>query len=276
MIKAGAKQTYREFLTQEFEVRVRRNPSYSLRAFARDLDLPASNLSNVMRRKRGLSMATAERVAMNLKLDPTERTTFLAQVESEHARSPEARRKANECIRGLVKKAALQELSLNTLSTICSWLPLAILELTHVEDFQSDAKWIANRLGVTRAETDLALKNLFALKLLEEKKRGEWTETHRNLITPSDVPSRFIRDFHRQVLERAANALERVPVDQRECSSGILAIDPSKMQEAKEALREFRRRLCIDLQDKAKPTRVYGLSIQFFPLDEADLDKKGE
>lgn len=65
-----------EFLKDQFLSRREKNPSYSLRAFASKLGIPAGRLSELFSRKRKLTKATAKKIAERLELDPTEATKF--------------------------------------------------------------------------------------------------------------------------------------------------------------------------------------------------------
>jgi hypothetical protein len=85
---------YQDFLLEEFRSRRSRNPHYSLRAYARDLGMPASKLSQNLRGLCGISVAKAETIAARLQMRDDEKQLFLAMVESQHARSRVARQQA--------------------------------------------------------------------------------------------------------------------------------------------------------------------------------------
>ena len=63
--------TFEAFLQHKFERRRARNPRYSLRAFARDLDCDHATLSQWLRGVRPMTEASVERIAERLKLDLT-------------------------------------------------------------------------------------------------------------------------------------------------------------------------------------------------------------
>jgi plasmid maintenance system antidote protein VapI len=62
--------SFQETLRAEFEQRHRRNPRYSLRAFARDLRTDHSTLSQILRNRRNLSPRMVRRFGGCLRLDP--------------------------------------------------------------------------------------------------------------------------------------------------------------------------------------------------------------
>jgi plasmid maintenance system antidote protein VapI len=53
-------------LNETFSEKKKRNPNYSLRAFARDLEISASNLSTILNGKKRLSSEQACRIAVRL------------------------------------------------------------------------------------------------------------------------------------------------------------------------------------------------------------------
>ncbi|MBX2987531.1 MAG: hypothetical protein KF802_06510 [Bdellovibrionaceae bacterium] len=90
--------TYRQILEIEFQRRVKKNPRYSLRAYARDLGLSASKMSEIMRGLRGMSGRAALRIAERIALPPEESRRFVLMVEVAHARSASAREKARHAL----------------------------------------------------------------------------------------------------------------------------------------------------------------------------------
>ncbi len=69
-----------DILRAELLKRRRMNPRYSLRSFARSLEMDPGNLSKVMAEKRGLPIVTAQKLADRLQLDSQQRHVFLSSV----------------------------------------------------------------------------------------------------------------------------------------------------------------------------------------------------
>src|SRR5690606_12528133 len=147
-------------------VRLGRNPRYSLRAFARDLGLGPTRLSEILSGKQGLSSLSAQKIAQKMGLSREESEIFVLQVESQHGRSALSREMAKEKLK---KIALIPDRSLNPdlFHIIAEWYHLAILELTRLKGFQSNSNWIAERLNLSVMEVDLALKRLLSLNLLK-------------------------------------------------------------------------------------------------------------
>ena len=139
---------YREWLKQEFSDRCRRNPRYSLRAFARDLLFLPSRLSDVLNGKQGLSAKTASQLARRLGLSQAETQEFIALVEAEDARSITQRTLAQAQLEQMkARPSAFQGLDADTFAVISDWHHFALLELVTLDGFQPNRNWISRRFG---------------------------------------------------------------------------------------------------------------------------------
>ena len=227
-----------------------RNGSYSLRAYARDLTIPASSLVSIMQGKRPLTLKTAEIVAERLKLGSRERKKFLGLVHlngSHHG-----------------KESGRQKLVKELLNYVKGWENLAILSLCQTRDFSSEHDWIASRLGISVTECRNAIDRLEKLGLIRCSAAGI-ERTCQPLTTTWGIPSKAIQFAHGQHLEQAGLALRRVPVDRRIFSSITFPTDPKKLKEASVMIKEFGRKLSAFLEDGDK-TQVYRLGVQLIPL----------
>ncbi len=266
---------YREFLEREYQARLRRNPGYSLRAFARDLGMQVSKLSEALRGIRGISRTTAVKIAKRMRLSPQESEVFLSLIDFHQTRNQSARLKAEEKLESLRTSHQYDEMSLERFKIISDWHHFAILELTELSFFESDPKWIAGRLGISSKVAEASIERLLDFGLLERMKDGKLIQTQTNLATPSGTPSRALREHHSQLLMKADQALEKVDISERDFSAITLAADASQIEEVRAKIRKFRRSLGKELQESPGKNRVYCLSIQFFPLDQ-EKRSKGE
>lgn len=83
----NGKNTYHELLLEKFEQKKKSNPAYSLRAFARYLEISVSKLSQILNRKQGLSLKSAEAISLKLNLNTEEKEWFCDSVGALHSRS---------------------------------------------------------------------------------------------------------------------------------------------------------------------------------------------
>lgn len=258
---------YKVILREELAQRCRTNPRYSLRAFARDLKLAPSRLSEILSGKQGLSRPAADRIARALGYGATEIERFCDLVEAMHARS----KKNRDSAKLRLKKQALPSDSLqlqhDTVKTIADWYHFAILELTNCDDFRSDAKWIARRLGISEFEVQLALDRLLRLNLISLK-GGKIQVNHASGLHYSDVPSETVNTFFTQLMSKSKDALIMQPREEREFGADIIAIDKKRLPEFRKAIQDIRNKFCKSAEGDATKDGLYCFSLQFFELGD--------
>lgn len=94
--------SYISLLKQYFELRKKRNPRYSLRRYAKDLELTPMHLSYILRGQRGLSRKKAEAITKVLRLSHSDRKKFLQLVSALSARAFRERNLAQLGLRNLM------------------------------------------------------------------------------------------------------------------------------------------------------------------------------
>lgn len=70
------------------------------------------------------------------------------------------------------------------------------------------------------------------------------------------------------MIERAAEAIDLFPRDERDIASLTLCIDPSILPDLKRRMQTFRRELMRYAEQRGTPTRVVQINFQLFPLSE--------
>lgn len=239
-------------LNEEFVSLRAKNPSYSLRAFAKRLQLSPSALSEILNGKRKISRNMAAKLADRLMLTP-ERKNRLLKI------FPEKKQPA------LKAEKALVQLNMDHFHAISDWYYFAILSLAETDNFKSDIDWIARRLGLNKNTTHTAIDRLLRLEMLEEDRKGNWRPTGVTYTTSDEINNVSLRFSHLQGLELAKASLENDPTDQRDFMAITMAIDPKKIPEAKKRIRKFRDDLCAYLESGNK-SEVYRFCMQLIPL----------
>ena len=259
---------YADYLRQRLQERISANSRYSLRAFARDLGLNASKLSEVLNRKQGLSVESARKICAKLALSTEDTEYFCRLVEASDARSKRQRLAAQTAIETLGRDESLRQIQDDTFKIISDWYHYALLSLTETSGFKSDAVWIAKRLGITKLEVEEAIKRLERLELLEVS-GTKIKSTGVQLTTASGLASESIRKFNRQVIEKSLQAIALQTVDEREIGTLTTSIHTDDLPAIKDLVRRQRRELnqFIMARNKIrKPNEVYCLATQFFRL----------
>lgn len=245
----------RLLLLKELTARKNRNPSYSLRAFARDLGVSPAALSQYLARKRELSKKNRQSVIEKMRLSPTEQESLWISA------------RPNSTV-----KTTYGQIAEDTFRIISDWVSLATLNLAHLKSNKADAGWIAKRLGIPSNEAKDTLNRLVRVGLLEIKS-GKMHRTTQSFATTTDIPSEAIKRFHLGVIRKAEQALLDLPVDKRDITAITMPTDPLRLEEAKKILVKTRRQIA-DLVSKGEPSEVYVLAMQFFPFTQQDSESK--
>jgi uncharacterized protein (TIGR02147 family) len=263
--------TYQDLIKSEFENRISKNSSYSLRAFARDLSMTPQMLSAVLNKKKDLSVDSAVEIAGRLGLDPNQTQDLVDAVILASCKTLQAKQVIHKRIeeRNLAP-SGFKPLTLELFKAISDWYHFAILALTATKGFKSDPRWIASRLGISVFEAKEAISRLIALELLEEK-NGVLKRTEFSVSALSNVPAGALRELARQLLTKGIRALEEQEQQDRDITNITMAADPDLLPEAKKMILQFRRKLCKFLESGNR-TEVYVFSPALFRL----TNKQGE
>lgn len=247
---------YKEWLSHEFTQRCRKNPKYSIRAFAQLLKMDSSSVSQLLSGKRQASPKMIEKLANILGASPSEKEAMLGFIKSKKGK-----------IDKTIGVDLYKQLTLDSYALIADWYHYAILELTCVGDFQNNNRWIANKLGITSAEVKIAIERLKRLDLLLEKD-GKLIKTEAFITNFSQgVTSSALKGLQRKVLQMGFEAIDSISQDEKDITSMTLAIVPEKLPEAKEKIKKFRREIS-EFLETGKQKRVYQLGIQLYPISK--------
>jgi uncharacterized protein (TIGR02147 family) len=256
-----------QYLTTEYYKRMQKNPHYSLRSFARDLDVPASWLSEFLNSKKGMSLENAKKICQALSLSPADASMFTLSVRAHHSRSPQDRKTARAEIKAYKIVDAFKMKPADFVET-GAWYHQTILELTEVEDFEHTEADIARRLRLPLPTIKRAVQSLQSagvLVLENGKMKASFPETQ----SPMDTPSYAMRKYQEQILEKGATALHEQPLDAREFISVTFAFDAERVKAAKEALRKLHKQFTDEFYvESDSKNSVYQLSLQFFRMDQ--------
>lgn len=260
-------EDYRSILKKSYAERCAKNARYSMRAFARDIGLSSPRLSEVLSFKDSLSRKSAERVALRLGFSRSEHERFCMLVESENGRSDRIRKLALKKLQTLDVKQD-ERLKLDVFETISDWQHFAILELSTLVNFKSDASWIAKKLGLVDVQVELAIERLVRLGLL--RKKGQvLVASDSQTFAQAGIPSAAVRKFHKQVLEKAIAAIDSQTVDERELHAAFIAVSSKQIAAAKKKLAELQAEFFRAVEcEPSKKDELYVVSMQFFRAGE--------
>lgn len=256
---SGRKRSFAlEVLRDEFSKRVRKNPQYSQRSFARSLGVSHTLLSLILNGHRRPSKKVVERLVDKFSLTPEQAATLLA--------SAEKRGKKSEHTEGERKVLAYSKISLDEFALISEWQHYAILSLLDIADTEFTPQFVAKRLGISLHLAKISMHRLVERQIVEQDPATrKWRQRPGPIVVENVRSTAWSRSFQRQLLGKAVESLENDPMETRDLSSTTFAMHPKNIPYALEQIREFRRELVRELEAFGDPSEVYNLTVQIFP-----------
>lgn len=245
-------ESYTAVIEAELNERRRRNPSYSLRSFAKFLGVSPASLSQILSGKRRLSPKIAARIADRCEFSTAKKSRFMSQVLETNLES-----KAESIV--------FYELSPSDSAKISDWYHYGILSLAQLPHNEASPDWVATRLGITAEQAREAMERLLDMEFLRVQDGRLARTERRHLNAHKGEPYETIIKHQRQMFEKAMYSLNNHPPMARHVSSFTMAVDPSRMEEAKELIHQFRLQI-RELFGTGNISKVYTLQVSLFPL----------
>jgi uncharacterized protein (TIGR02147 family) len=257
---------YRQYLKAELNTRSEKNASYSLRAFARDLDFLPQVLSLVLNGKKGISVEKAALISEKLSHDIAEASYFQDLVTLAHSKNQQAQKISEFRInQQRQKQNEFSAIDVESFKVIADWYHAAIIELTETNDFKYDINWIAEKLNITQTEAKQAIARLIKINILIEQD-NKIKKTQNHFFADYKAPNSALRKLSKQLLSKAIIAVDEQSFEEKDITNITMAIDPKLLPAAEEKIKNFRRELCSFLESGSNRTEVYTFIPALFKL----------
>jgi uncharacterized protein (TIGR02147 family) len=283
-------QTIPEVLKSHYETKQRANALYSLRAFARDLRISSSQLSMILSGKRGISSESAVTIADSLQFNSLQKKYFLNLAEKSFARSHTAKVRGEQAIEKMNHLEAGLNLSKDEFAAISEWYHLAILQVMQLQGYAEQASlagevsFLACRLNLSEVlvtEALVRLRKLGAIRLADESVgvvASAHVPTSDFFMVQGAVPNSAIKSFHRQVIQKAIEAIEFQNSATSAFKTTFLSIDARDFSRLNEELGIFCKDLMVKYgktrNSRILPNQVYTLAMQFFKTAEIKIKRE--
>lgn len=273
---------YRQFLRAFYEAEKERRPSFSYRYLAKLAGLRSPNFFKlIIDGERNLGPESVPKVITATGLTGEAAHFFADLVTFTQAHSIAEKNRAFERISSSRRFRSARRISGDLFTYLSHWYYPAVRELTARADFSEDPKWIAGQLRppIATGEAERALALLLSLGLVvRDEKTGRIVRGEPTLTTEHEISSLAAKNFHRQMLERAGDALDTVKPHKRDMAALTACVSAETAALVKEKIHRFREEIAelCDRDDASES--VYQLNIQWFPLSATsdDVDEKAK
>lgn len=265
-----------EYLKWVFAKKQKRNPKFSIRAWAKRLGFKNNSpLSLMLAGKRSIPRKYVLPMAEDLNLSVGESQYFSALVELSYAKTYRNRMHLLNRLHILRPRPKLIKTEIEPFEFYEDPLNGIIVEMTYLKDFQPDTEWIQKKLrfAVPLAQIKSTVQRLFNLGFLRIGDQGQWIVVSENVVHTTYVKHRAVHAFHRNtqtlishVIFDADQPVKDLP-QEREIQSYSLRIERVSIPKVKEIIWDCVNRIINETSCvPGKADEVYQFNLQFVPM----------
>ena len=260
---------YREFLRQHYEARKVENKNYSYRVFASAVGMDQSHLAKILLGHMHLPLEKVSPFCEYFEFKNASAKYFEALVCFGRASTPAEAKTWFDQLQ-IIRPPKFRCLPAEQHEYFRHWYTPVIRALVGIQEHSSATK-ISEQIipPITPEAAQQSIDLLRSLDLIRQTSEGEvLSEAH---IGSGRVPnSPLLRNYHHQILERSMDALENIPIEERDISSLTVSLDEQAFADIRAMIRDFRTAVQkrVDLVDKAE--RAYLINFQIFPVSHKD------
>jgi hypothetical protein len=237
-------QLQTEILNVELAKRKSLDPSYSVRKFSAEAGVDSSTMSKYLKNTRKMSEYIFKNILHSLKVSQG--------TEDEYSK----------------KVLQLDILEKQHSEIRANWYYYAILELTTLVDFQSDIKWMSNKLSLDFKTTHDAvelLKEVGALVIEDNKFKDNLGNV--SFVEHVDMDIEEGRIHQTQLLQKSIYSVNNNDSSIKDHTSYSFALDSSLVPEVKQLIEEFTGQLANLIDEKSKENdSVYTVQVNLTSL----------
>lgn len=245
---------FKDLIKEELENRRVKNPRYSLRALARDLEISPASLSGILNGTKTPSTRVIKKCGSNLAWPKTTIEKFLHEAKQKR----EIDKLKQDQMR-LVMDEDFPD------SDKVTWMTFAVSRLSALDDNSASPNWIADRINITKAEAKKALNFLLKYNCIQIKNNKMIFIKRPTIAT--NYQTKTALDIQESMLDIAKNSLRQTPAEYRFGVVRFSSMDRNRVAKIGEIIRRF----CFDIE-KATQTEsaqdLYSTVIQVFPLEK--------
>ena len=262
---------YRDYLRHYYENRKAQSRGFSYRAFSRRAQLKSPNyLKLVMDGDRSLSPSMAERFGRACRLQGDALEYFIDLVALNQAKSTTERNAHYARLSRFRQYRSTHRRGLAEAEYHTTWYLPVIHAMAARADFTGDPAWIASQLRppISKADAQRAVEVLLELRLLERSEEGPIRQAQPRLSATPETFGLHLTNYHQMMMERAQQALDTVPAEDRVITSLTLFISPNTRAELERRTQRFLEEVTRLTDADAEPSQVVQLNLHLFPLSD--------
>jgi len=268
---------YRRYIADYYADRKAKS-AFSWQEFAKTAGFSSPvYLKYVSEGRFNLSEEATLRVASAMSLVDYERDYFCEMVRFDHAKTDDEKKTFFSKMLAIADAHKVKIIEADSYRFFEDWKNPVLRELApSMPGAKPLALAHACRPEITAAEVSESLSFLVKANLLQKNEDGNYVQTDKSVTTgPLKATPVAVRTLHHQMGEFALEAIEGVAQDKRHFSGLTLGITRGAYEKIVQEIAECRKRIIAIAREDDATEEVYRLNMQFFPMTNKSLNKKG-
>jgi uncharacterized protein (TIGR02147 family) len=266
---------YRVFLREYYETHKAVNPAFSFRYLSGKAGINSSAFYKyIIEGKRNLTKATILKTCLALKLKDKDAEYFENLVFFNQAATIKEKNLYFDKLTKLRGNYDRRKVREDQFAFYGEWHHSAFRELLECMRFQGDFPALARRLtpAVSAEQAQASLLLLAKLGMAKKDAQGRWRQADPVLTTDGQVAAEIVTGFQRKMVQLGLDAFDLAKPEERLMSATTFGISEETFDLFKKKLREMKAELLELARLDQKPSRVYQLNLNLFPLSRQGRD----
>lgn len=258
---------YRAFLRDFYENRKESNPIWSYRFMSTRLEVDPGQLVKILQGKLHLPQRALGAAIRLCGLEGRDAAFFEELVRFSRARSAEESSRCYERLAAL-RGVASGSISPDQSEYYRSWHHTVVRSLLGMAPFRGDWETLGSLCmpSITAEQARDSVELLERLGIVCKDELGALRLAAMHVTPGEGVPVETVRQFQKDTIDLAKQALDAFPRSEREISTITMALSESDIGLVQGWVRDLRRQVQSLADNTREPDRVYHLNVQLFPV----------
>jgi len=266
---------YREFLKDCYATNKARNANFSYRYLSLKAGINSSAFFKyVIEGKRNLSKGTLLKACHALGLKDRDAEYFENLVFFNQAKTIREKNLHFEKLTKLRGSYDVKRVEASQYAFYGQWYHSAIRELLEITPHRGDFRALAQTVvpGITPKQAQESVELMHRLGLIRKDAQGRWRQADPVLSSAGDpLAHQTVANFQIKMLDLAREAFDRWKSEERMMSSTTFSVSKESLDLFRKKIRQLRSELLELARLDEKPSRVYQLNLNLFPLSKAEV-----
>lgn len=266
---------FRRFLRDSQQQRRSVRPAFTLEYLAGKVGLKSKgHVSLIFKGAKNIPEEKLPLFAQAFDLDDKETDFFCHLVRFGQARTHRDRKRHLDMMVGLMRVAD-RRLVPRQYALCQDWWHPVVHELLRIFDVNDDWEVLARRLRpvITAEQARESIALLEEIGLVRKDANGFWKPTEAVLTFGDGWSSVAVRQFQIHTFAMARQALEDVPVDERDVSTLTLSLGENTFREIRSRLALVRQEILSLARSERSPDRVCQMNLALFPVTTSEENR---